>query len=341
MLTNDEITALLLRHKGRVTQFARAIEKHAASTAPAEGRETKPTLDDAERMGEKGAPHSEPERMLYEAYCKGHCWPVGPWVINPKTGNGEYYGVMDRIRFAMWRDRAALATAPTMPHEGREPTGDELRKLVREISDASGGPSDAPQPADYVLGGWRAALATAPAKPVEEREPGLRNFNISREWITRMSELEPDDGVIAAGGSTSCLCCGHVGERAAWHISHPSIYVCKTCKGLATAPTTSDAARDVLAERRRQIEQEGWTLKHDDEHDGGQLPMAAASYAVAASYASAGLFPMPKGAPPTSWPWRKSWWKPTTPRRDLVKAGALILAEIERIDRAAAKEKKA
>jgi hypothetical protein len=106
---------------------------------------------------------------------------------------------------------------------------------------------------------------------------------------------------------------------------------------LATAPTMSEAARDVLAERRRQIEQEGWTLKHDDEHDGGQLPMAAASYAVAASYASAGLFPMPKGAPPTSWPWRKSWWKPTTPRRDLVKAGALILAEIERIDRAAAK----
>ena len=39
------------------------------------------------------------------------------------------------------------------------------------------------------------------------------------------------------------------------------------------------------------------------------------------------------------WPWDREWWKPTTQRRDLVKAGALILAEIERIDRASGKEK--
>lgn len=32
-------------------------------------------------------------------------------------------------------------------------------------------------------------------------------------------------------------------------------------------------------------------------------------------------------------PWDEKWWKPKNPRRDLVKAGALILAEIERIDR--------
>jgi hypothetical protein len=38
---------------------------------------------------------------------------------------------------------------------------------------------------------------------------------------------------------------------------------------------------------------------------------------------------------PTDWPWPESWWKPTGDRRNLVKAGALILAEIERIDRAA------
>jgi hypothetical protein len=72
-----------------------------------------PTIEAAKKMGEKGAPHSEPERLLYEAYCKGHCWAVGPWVINPKTDKGEYYEMIDRIRFAMWRDRAALAAAPT------------------------------------------------------------------------------------------------------------------------------------------------------------------------------------------------------------------------------------
>lgn len=106
---------------------------------------------------------------------------------------------------------------------------------------------------------------------------------------------------------------------------------------LASAPTEqrmSDAARDVLAERARQFSEEGFALDHDDQHEPGTLAMAAASYAVAASYASANLFPMPKGKPPTSWPWDKKWWKPGDARRDLIKAGALILAEIERIDRA-------
>jgi hypothetical protein len=37
---------------------------------------------------------------------------------------------------------------------------------------------------------------------------------------------------------------------------------------------------------------------------------------------------------PARWPWSQDWWKPTNPRRDLVKAGALIAAEIERLDRA-------
>lgn len=96
----------------------------------------------------------------------------------------------------------------------------------------------------------------------------------------------------------------------------------------------SDAARDILAERARQFSEEGFALDHDDQHEPGTLAMAAASYAVAASYASANLFPMPKGKPPTSWPWDKKWWKPGDARRDLIKAGALILAEIERIDRA-------
>lgn len=92
----------------------------------------------------------------------------------------------------------------------------------------------------------------------------------------------------------------------------------------------TDAARDVLAERRRQVEQEGWTPAHDDEHDMGEMAHAAAWYSVDQMIRSAlderGL---------SFWPWAQEWWKPTTPRRDLVKAGALILAELERLDRAA------
>lgn len=91
----------------------------------------------------------------------------------------------------------------------------------------------------------------------------------------------------------------------------------------------TQAATDVLAERCRQIEAEGWTSAHDDEHlMRGSLAAAAACYALSA----AGL----KNAAPSGWPWSIEWWKPTTPRRDLVKAGALILAEIERLDRISA-----
>ncbi len=91
---------------------------------------------------------------------------------------------------------------------------------------------------------------------------------------------------------------------------------------------------DVQAERRRQITAEGWTPEHDDEHSHGQMARAAACYALAGSSApndgTAALLVS------LAWPWDEQWWKPTTTRRDLVKACALGLAEIERLDRAAA-----
>lgn len=90
------------------------------------------------------------------------------------------------------------------------------------------------------------------------------------------------------------------------------------------------AARDVLAERQRQISAEGWTPESDDRYAEGDMSDAAGCYALHAFFAEA-----PTSSPPAWWPWAAQWWKPSTPRRDLEKAGALILAEIERIDRAA------
>ena len=87
----------------------------------------------------------------------------------------------------------------------------------------------------------------------------------------------------------------------------------------------SKAIDDVVAERQRQIDGEGWTVAHDDQHNNGELAKAAAAYA---SYGAS--FTVPNGL----WPWSNEWWKPTgSKRRALVKAGALILAEIERLDR--------
>lgn len=95
---------------------------------------------------------------------------------------------------------------------------------------------------------------------------------------------------------------------------------------------------DVLDERRRQQEVEGWTPAHDDAHTKGELSRAAGSYASnagAALFFNGGSDTSVCDTPPYGWPWAPEWWKPTNSRRDLVKAGALILAEIERIDRSA------
>lgn len=104
----------------------------------------------------------------------------------------------------------------------------------------------------------------------------------------------------------------------------------------------SQAALDVLAERQRQMNVEGWTPAHDDCHYNNELVAAATCYSSHV-VAMAWLHqkhpeeyleePAPEG-----WPinWDDEWWKPSNPRRDLVKAAALLLAEIERIDRTAA-----
>jgi hypothetical protein len=87
------------------------------------------------------------------------------------------------------------------------------------------------------------------------------------------------------------------------------------------------AIEAIAAERQRQIEGEGWTPEHDDEHADGSLAIAAACYAR-------GRFSRGSDYPPPQWPWSREWWKPKDRRSDLVRAGALIVAEIERLDRA-------
>ena len=134
-----------------------------------------------------------------------------------------------------------------------------------------------------------------------------------------------------------------VGEEPAWNVD---LFEVERRAALSQpAPAIPDAVLaergrallDVAAERRRQIEAEGWTPKHDDEHDRGQMATAAAGYAYVAglSQQDRARFVGPAAFPPPLWPWDLRWWKPTDRRRDLVKAGALIVAEIERLDRAA------
>jgi hypothetical protein len=92
---------------------------------------------------------------------------------------------------------------------------------------------------------------------------------------------------------------------------------------------TSQAQGDVLRERERQFYEEGWTDEHDDAHAHGELALAGAAYAFADKH----------GLKPWFWPFDRAWWKPKSRRENLVRAAALIIAEIERIDRRAARAK--
>ena len=99
------------------------------------------------------------------------------------------------------------------------------------------------------------------------------------------------------------------------------------------AATPTQAATDVLAERERQKSVEKWNDDDDDVQRSEELAMAASVYASPPQYRNCS-----SSGRPLFWPWSIVWWKPSTRRRDLVKAGALILAEIERIDRAETKK---
>ena len=89
----------------------------------------------------------------------------------------------------------------------------------------------------------------------------------------------------------------------------------------------------IIRERKRQITVEKYTTEHDDQHSDGSIAQVASIYAM----------PTDKrdmwNKIPNNWPWENEFWKPTPKDRikELTKAGALIVAEIERLKRLAAK----
>jgi len=89
----------------------------------------------------------------------------------------------------------------------------------------------------------------------------------------------------------------------------------------------------IWKERRRQIEEEGWTANRDDEYNHGELARAAACYAKPGPHRR--YVSTIRGNIPSDWPWLAMWWKPTPDDRirELEKAGALIAAEIDRLQR--------
>lgn len=102
------------------------------------------------------------------------------------------------------------------------------------------------------------------------------------------------------------------------------------CNSMKT-PTTKTGAELITEERARQRHSLGFGLRHDDGHTDGSLVEAAIAYAFAGQLQGVGKF-LPGDASPRNWPWEEVAWKPSRSRvRNLVKAGALIAAEIDRL----------
>lgn len=80
----------------------------------------------------------------------------------------------------------------------------------------------------------------------------------------------------------------------------------------------------IVAERRRQISK-GWTPAHDDAHTNDELAYAAACY----------LMPRENNVPFRFWPFESAAWRPSSDDRlrELTKAGAFVVAEMERWQR--------
>ena len=100
---------------------------------------------------------------------------------------------------------------------------------------------------------------------------------------------------------------------------------------------------ELIAEKARtNREHKGYTAAHDDEHVLGELSQAGAAYAKVASAQCRGAeaveFDADMMVSEGEWPFEPESWKPSDdPMRNLVHAGALIVAEIERLQRQRAK----
>lgn len=100
--------------------------------------------------------------------------------------------------------------------------------------------------------------------------------------------------------------------------------------------TAADGVELIAAERDAQVTREGYLRRHDDSHDKGEMATAALCYLrVVLTHVDPDS---PNAAAPINstadWPWpdgyKPDWGDPIP---NLVKAGALIAAEIDRLQR--------
>lgn len=179
---------------------------------------------------------------------------------------------------------------------------------------------------DHDFGGWVVGeVEDVGMQVVDDQSIVLEPSHPSYDWLNEMQACNPVPKVLGW-------------QRAADDDEHmldplfflgelkPTIVTARPMSTTVQMPALPRSVHDVAAERLRQIRKKGYTPAHDLNYHDGQLVHAAVCYSLASRRE------VTKGCKPGLWPWGSDSWKPSYGRTDLVKAAALLLAEIDRLD---------
>lgn len=310
----DKLPSISFREEFTQDDFLRAAL--AALTQPNQTPEAAAPLT-VERIGKDGAGVSVIfARSEYDSEAHHYEEPLNGLVVVLDVD-----GTIQRLEV---EDIKADMTRPVERPEAAAPSGsagedaEHVRDLERqEVADGAWGGGLAP-------GRARELLGRPAAQPPAPKTPGADAAGVEEiaKAILR-GQGHSDEAVEALQGS-GCL---------SWHSAVRSAKEVAALTAPQAAQPGDEVIAEVAAERRRQIEAEGWTPEHDDLHARGEMATAAACYAYVAPLGEHDRARLAREGAPHRWPWHASWWKPTHARRDLVKACALLIAEIERLDR--------
>jgi len=159
----------------------------------------------------------------------------------------------------------------------------------------------------------------------DRHTPKINQSGIMNELIRWLTDVKKESSIVQQNFAdqkfeTSALCAEAM-AFAYQRVKDHAIHLLSQ-----QSPSSSIGKEDVSVgeqlitqERERQIKEEGWTDRHDDQYEKGELSRASLCYEEDIQY--------------SCWPWHNDWWKPKTPIRNRIRAGALLLAEKSRIDR--------
>lgn len=249
-------------------------------------------------------------KVLKQALASLDAEPVGEFYHEKQDG---WYQISEGDKVPDNR-RIPLYTAPPVPERERirrehaewsdatfgdvGPIG-PLKHLSKEALETAAEPGDLSEWADMQFLLWDA-----------QRRAGITDKQITRAMVEKLAVNKKREWPEPKDGEPRL----HIKEQPVPAASSESV-----------SQSLTDALRDVIAERQRQVSVKGWTPEHDDTYTCGELSGAAISY----------IEPMEAVF---YWPaeWHDDSFKPSDERRNLVKATALLLAEIERLDRISA-----